>query len=283
MHAGTLTANGIDFGLLEDGPADGPLALCLHGFPDTAHSWRFLLPALAEAGFHAVAPFTRGYAPTGVPADGDYSLGAQVADAAALHEALGGDERAVIVGHDWGAAAAFLAGAFTPDRWRRIVGMAVPPLPVGLRLFTRYDQLQRFFYFFFFRTPLAEAVVAADDMAFIEQLWRDWSPGYDGGEDVAWVKESLRAPENLTAAISYYRDEGLVSTEPPPELVIPQPALYLHGDQDGCIGVDHVRDSADYLSADSRMDVVYGTGHFLHLEKPAAVNRLVVDWVTAGA
>ena len=96
------------------------------------------------------------------------------------------------------------------------------------------------------------------------------------------MKESLRAPENLTAAISYYRDEGLVSTEPPPEIVIPQPALYLHGDQDGCIGVDHVRDAADYLSADSRMDVVYGTGHFLHLEKPAAVNRLVVDWVTAG-
>ena len=74
----------------------------------------------------------------------------------------------MIVGHDWGAATAFLAGAFTPDRWRRIVGMAVPPLPVGLRLFTRYDQLQRFFYFFFFRTPLAEAVVAADDMAFLD-------------------------------------------------------------------------------------------------------------------
>ena len=157
----------------------------------------------------------------------------------------------------------------------------MPPLPVGLRLFTRYDQLQRFFYFFFFRTPLAEAVVAADDMAFVERLWADWSPGYDGAEDVAWVKESLRAPGNLTAAISYYRDEGLFSTEPPPELVIPQPALYLHGDEDGCIGVEDVRDAADCLSAESRMDVVYGTGHFLHLEKPRAVNRLIVDWLTA--
>ncbi len=177
MASRTVTANGLEFGLLEDGPADGPLALCLHGFPDTAHAWRFLLPALADAGFHAVAPFMRGYAPTGVPADGDYSLGVLVADAAALHEALGGDERAVIVGHDWGAATAFLAGAFTPDRWRRVVGMAVPPLPAGLRLFTSYDQLKRFFYFFFFRTPLAEAVVAADDMDFLARLWAEWSPG----------------------------------------------------------------------------------------------------------
>jgi pimeloyl-ACP methyl ester carboxylesterase len=203
-------------------------------------------------------------------------------DAAGLHDALGGDERAVLIGHDWGAATTFLAGAFTPERWRRLVGMAVPPLPIGLRLFTRYDQLRRFFYFFFFRgAPIAESVVAADDMDFIARLWRDWSPTYDGAEDVARVKESLRAPENLSAAISYYRDEGLVSTEPPPEIVIPQPALYLHGDADECIGIDDVRDAADALSPESRMDVVYGTGHFLHLEKPAAVNRLVVDWVTA--
>jgi pimeloyl-ACP methyl ester carboxylesterase len=277
-----VSANGLEFGVLEEGPADGPLALCLHGFPDTAHTWRHLLPVLAGAGFHAVAPFTRGYAPTGVPADGDYSLGAQVMDAAGLHDALGGDERAVLIGHDWGAATAFLGGAFTPERWRRIVGIAVPPLPIGLRLFTRYDQVKRFFYFFYFRAaPIADAVVAAGDFDFLERLWREWSPGYDSAEDVARMKEALREPAHLTAALSYYRDPGLISTEPPPEIVIPQPALYLHGDADGCIGVDDVRDAADALSPESRMDVVYGTGHFLHLEKPAAVNRLVLDWVTA--
>jgi pimeloyl-ACP methyl ester carboxylesterase len=274
-----VSANGLEFGLLEDGPEDGPLALCLHGFPDTAHAWRHLLPALAEAGFHAVAPFTRGYAPTSVPADGDYSLAAQVMDAVALHEALGGDSEAVLIGHDWGSAVTFLAAAAAPERWRRIVGLAVPPLPIGLRLFTNYEQLRRFFYFFFFRTPLAEAAVAADDMAFHDRLWAEWSPGYDASEDLAWVKESLRAPENLTAAISYYRDEALLTFDTPPELAIPQPALYLHGDQDACIGVEHVRDTADALSADSRMDVVYGTGHFLHLEKPRAVNKLIVDWL----
>ncbi len=84
----TVEANGLRFGYVEAG--SGPLALCLHGFPDTAHTWRHLLPALADAGYHAVAPFMRGYAPTEVPADGAFQTGALAADANALHEAFGG-------------------------------------------------------------------------------------------------------------------------------------------------------------------------------------------------
>src|SRR2546423_2994041 len=84
----TVDANGLRFAYLEAGPPDGPLALCLHGFPDSAQTWRHLLPALADAGFHAVAPWMRGYAPTPVPTDGRYQSGALVADATALHAAL---------------------------------------------------------------------------------------------------------------------------------------------------------------------------------------------------
>src|SRR5258706_4524759 len=93
-----VTANGLEFAALAEGPDDGPLALCLHGFPDSAHTWRHLLPELAAAGFRAVAPWMRGYAPTAVPADGSYGTGALAADARALHEALGGDEGAVPIG-----------------------------------------------------------------------------------------------------------------------------------------------------------------------------------------
>ncbi len=259
VRSTTVQANDLEFGLLEAG--SGPLALCLHGFPDTAHTWRHLLPALAGAGFHAVAPFMRGYAPTAVPADGAYQLGALIADAVALHEVLGGDADAVLIGHDWGAEAAYGAAAHAPDRWRRLVTLAVPPASLDPVLFSDYEQLKRFFYLFLFRDPLgfADALVASDQMSFLDRLWHDWSPGYDAGEDLARVKESLRDPANLAAAIGYYRTAGAAggsggssgAAGGPAETAgryaaeelaarrqAPQPTLYLHGADDGCIGVE---------------------------------------------
>src|SRR5271154_724758 len=160
LRARTVTANGLQFGVLEAG--SGPLALCLLGFPDSARTWRYLLPALADAGFHAVAPFMRGYAPTEIPEDGCFGLGALVADTVGLHDGLGGDGRAVLVGNDWGAETAYGAATFAPDRWRRVVTLAVPPLALDTRMFADYDQLKRFFYLFFLKTPFAESVVGAD-------------------------------------------------------------------------------------------------------------------------
>src|SRR4249920_172110 len=167
LRSARVQANGLEFGLLEAG--SGPLALCLHGFPDSAHTWRHLMPELAGAGFHAVAPFMRGYAPTGLSPDGHYPLGALVADAVALHEALDGDERAVLIGHDWGAETAYGAAAVAPERWRRLVTLGVPPLALDERIFSDYGQLKRFFYLFFFKTPRASSVVAVDDMAFLDR------------------------------------------------------------------------------------------------------------------
>jgi pimeloyl-ACP methyl ester carboxylesterase len=286
----TVGANGLEFGLLEAG--SGPLALCLHGFPDTAHTWRHLLPLLAGAGFHAVAPFMRGYAPTAVPADGAYQLGALVADAVALHEVLGGDGDAVLIGHDWGAETAYGAAAFAPGRWRRLVTLAVPPAALDPVLFSDYEQLKRFFYLFLFRDPAgsADALVASDGMSFLDRLWRDWSPGYDAGEDLARVKESLREPASLAAAIGYYRAAGAAGS--PPEAaryaaeeqaagrLAPLPTLYLHGATDGCIRVELARGAEGLLAPSSRMIVVEDAGHFLHLEKPGEVNEHVLAWVS---
>jgi pimeloyl-ACP methyl ester carboxylesterase len=127
-----------------------------------------------------------------------------------LHEVLGGDGNAVLIGHDWGAEAAYGAAAFAPDRWRRLVTLAVPPAALDEVLFNDYEQLKRFFYLFMFRDPagLAETVVAHDDMAFLDELWRDWSPGFQPGEHLAQVKQSLRQPANLAAALGYYRAAG---------------------------------------------------------------------------
>src|ERR1039458_6478949 len=205
LRTRTVRANNMEFAVLETG-GTGPLALCLHGFPDSAYTWRHLLPELADAGFHAVAPFMRGYAPSEVPSDQCYGVGALIADVVALHEALGGDEQSVLIGHDFGAEAAYGAVAFAPNRWRRLVTLAVPPFALDPVLFRDYEQLKRFFYIFLFRDPLVAAheVVAANDMEFIDQLWRDWSPGYDAAEHLVEVKESLRETANLKAAIAYY-------------------------------------------------------------------------------
>ena len=205
MEQRTITANGLEFAYLTDGPDDGPLALCLHGFPDTAHTWRYLLPELAAAGFRAVAPFLRGYAPTA--GAGRRALPDRGAGAGRQRAARGARRRrdAVIVGHDWGALATYGAVAHQPDRWRRAVTAAVPPTAsIGMSLFT-YAQLQRSWYMFFFLSPLAEVALPLDDYSFIDHLWRDWSPGYDGAWDVARVKESIGDPERIVAAIGYYR------------------------------------------------------------------------------
>jgi pimeloyl-ACP methyl ester carboxylesterase len=288
MEERTVTANGLDVALLTDGPEDGPLALCLHGFPDTAHTWRYLLPDLAAAGFRAVAPFLRGYAPTQIPGDGRYQMGALVQDVNALHEALGGGPDAVVVGHDWGALATYGAIAHQPERWRRAVTAAVPPTAsIGMSLLT-YGQLQRSWYMFFFLSPLAEVALPLDDYSFIDQLWRDWSPGYDGSWDVARVKESIGDPERIVAAISYYRalyDPSLQVPELADEqaaslLPTPKPTLYLHGRDDNCMLLSSVGSPLDFMAEGSEMEIVDGTGHFLHVERPDVVNRRIVGFLT---
>ena len=203
IRSSRVSANGVDFALLECG--EGPLALCLHGFPDSAHTWRHLLPRLADAGYRAVAPFMRGYAPTSVPDDGRYQTGVLGQDAIALHDVLGGDADSVIIGHDWGAIATTAAAVHEPGRWRKVVSMAVPPGPaVGVTFLTNLDQIKRSWYMFFFQHDFADMVVPANDLAYIDMLWRDWSPGHDATEDLALLKPSLRDPANLTAALGYY-------------------------------------------------------------------------------
>ena len=218
------------------------------------------------------------------------------ADAVALHEVLGGGGDAVLIGHDWGAEAAYGAAAHAPDRWRRLVTLAVPPAALDPVLFSDYEQLKRFFYLFMFRDPagLAETVVARDDLAFLDELWRDWSPGFQAGEHLAQVKQSLRQPANLAAALGYYRAEGAAgpagqapgtadryaAEQQAVGRQAPQPTLYLHGARDGCIGVDLARGAERFLAPSSRMIVIDDAGHFLQLEKPSQVNDHILSWIT---
>jgi len=288
METGAVTTPQGEFAYLAMGDR-GPLALCLHGFPDTAHTWRQLLPALPETGYRAVAPFMRGYAPSSVAADGVYQAGALVHDANQLHEALGGNGDAVIIGHDWGAVATHGAATLEAGRWRRVVTMAVPPGPVMAgALLADVDQLKRSWYMFFLLHPLADLIVPANDFAFIERLWADWSPGYDASVDLAHMRESLADAENLHAAIGYYRatlgdgprDSRFAAAQEATQQIPSQPTLYLHGRNDGCVGVDLVANADSLYPEHVVTHVIDDAGHFLHLEQPAKVNRLITNFCT---
>lgn len=271
---------------LEWGPADGPLALCVHGFPDSPHTYRHLGPVLAEAGYRVVAPWLRGYAPAAVPDDGNYHVSALVGDVLALVDHLGADDP-VFVGHDWGAIIGYATVASKPDRFARLVTMAVPPLGTVMAGFLTFAQIRRSWYMFVFQHALAEAIVAAEDLAFIDGLWAEWSPGYAAADDVAHVKDALRDPANLTAALGYYRamlgpdQSRATDVDAATMLPSPVPTLYLHGANDGCMGAELVDGAAASLpTPGSRAEILGGVGHFAHLEDPARVNGLIAEFLS---
>lgn len=283
-----IAANNTEFSYLECG--SGKLALLLHGFPDTAQTWRHLMPQLANAGYRVVAPFMRGYAPSAVPADGCYQTAMLARDANALHEELGGDGDAVIIGHDWGAPSVYGAAIDAPSRWKKVVGMAVPPTAaLGLAFVQNLEQIKRSWYMFFFQHGLADLVVGANNHAYIEMLWRDWSPGYDASFDLEAVKKSLADPKNLQAALGYYRatlgdgyrDPSLKALQDQMGSAVPtQPLLYLHGANDGCIGAEVVEAAKSMSPANAQFAIVKDAGHFLQLEQPQKVNKLICDFIT---
>lgn len=267
---------------------DGPLALCLHGYPDSAWTWRHLLPALAAQGYRAVAPFSRGYAPTQIPRTARYQAGVLGVDANALHEALGGDGEAVVIGHDWGAMGAYSAASLAPHRWRRVVAAAVPPGPVVAEGFFSYDQLHLSWYMFFQLQDMADMVVPMNDHEFITRLWQDWSPGFDCSDDVARFVACVPDADHLAAALGYYR-HTLLAERQTPDLaeaqaavfaIPPQPLLYLHGRTDGCMSPALAATSEMHMTVPgSRTVMVEDAGHFLQLERPDLVNGEILAFL----
>lgn len=279
----SVSANGLRFGIIEAGSPDAPLVLCLHGFPDSAWTWRHLLPVLAEYGYRGIAPFMRGYAPSEAPADASYAVSALGQDACALHAALGADERAALIGHDWGAAATYAAVRQEPERWSCFATAAVPPTGhVALDLIS-CEQMRRSWYSYLLQLPVAEDVVAADGMAFVDRLWADWSSGYEAALDLARAKEALGTPDHLRAAIRYYRDTPTELRAPTTSDQLPadKPFLYLHGYDDGCIGIDVLERAAQFFPTGAEVETVAQAGHFLHLEQPDEFNARIVRFLDA--
>ena len=282
-----LAASGLEFGALHTGDDADPLVVCLHGFPDSPHTFRHQFEPLVRSGHRVIAPTMRGYEPSSQPADGDYSLMALADDVVGWLDALD-VEQAHLVGHDWGAAVAYVVAARHADRLLTATAMAVPPLariPDAVRRVPR--QLQRSWYMTFFQLRgVAERALAADDWRLLRRLWRDWSPGHTMSDlDWAELRAQFERPGVAPAALGYYRHNatppvllGLRTTPAMEPLDMNVPMLIVHGENDGCMDrrmFDQTIRDTDFPAGIRRLEV-QDAGHFVHLEQPDVVNSALV-------
>ena len=256
-----VNANGLRFAYLSEG--SGPLVLFLHGFPDTPHSWDRVMPAVAKAGFRAVAPYMRGYHPTEIPKDGKYDGDTLGRDVVALIEALGA-QQAILVGHDWGALAAYTAASIAPERVKLLITVGVPhpasvvPTPRMLWAVRHFVPL---------RMKGAGKKIRANNFAYIDQLVRRWSPEWKDipASETARVKEAFSEPGSAEAAAGYY---AALSPRVPASLKkqITVPTVAFAGLHDNISPSVYERSRRSFASQYEVVQVP--GGHFMHREHP---------------
>ncbi len=271
-----IEANGLRFAYLADGDPSDPMVLLLHGFPDTAHAWDSLRPRIAAQGYFVVSPFMRGYAPSEAPPDDQYDSKTLGQDVLALIAAFG-KEQADVVGHDWGAIAAYSAAALEPARVHRLVTLVIPH-PATLKL--RLRDLYRLRHFVALKKRRAPRRVARDDFAYVDEIYARWSPtwAFDAA-DLDPVKNSFAAPGSLHAALGYYRD---LSTKTPEFLEAPtrMPALVIAGRLDGATPLDAFDDQSAFAGG-VQLEILEA-GHFPHREQSEQFLRLLFEFLDEG-
>jgi pimeloyl-ACP methyl ester carboxylesterase len=280
----TIESGGMTIGYLEAG--EGPLVLLIHGFPDTADSWRPTIAGLVEAGFRAVAPFTRGIRPTTSPPKGDFASISMAKDILGLLDALG-EERCMLVGQDWGAMFSYIAANLAPDRIDKLVTIAIPhPRSIKPRL----GLIRSLWHFFFFQLPWApEWFMRRKDFSGVDHFFRAWSPSTDWSGRLESIKEVYRAPGTLAASLGYYRWMVMApwtAKAKEQQRMITQkvsvPTLTFAGLTDGALpAVEFDRSPGAFTGPYELVKVPEG-GHFLHLERPDLFLPKLIDFLKNG-
>ena len=255
------------------GPRDGPLVVLLHGFPEHKLSWRRQLPALAAAGFRAVAPDMRGYgASTKPPRVSDYKLELLAADVANLIAALGRD-KADVVGHDWGAEVAWHFAMWHPQKLRRLGILNVPHphrFAHGLRTL---KQLRKSWYIFFFQLPFLPERFVTDENLRIIFKYTTARRGEYSDEDIAKIQEALRW---RSGPINYYRAAARYRS--PRWQRIDAPVLVIWGERDRWLGKELAAPDPKWVP-DCRVERIAEATHWVHADEPERVNSLLLQFL----
>jgi pimeloyl-ACP methyl ester carboxylesterase len=269
-----VEANGLNFSVVDVGA--GPGVLLLHGFPDSGYVWRNQVGVLVDAGFRVIAPDLRGFGesdkPEGVQA---YAMGELLKDVRGILRVLG-LPRIHVVGHDWGAALAWMLAITKPDRVDHLVAISVGHpgnfAPRSLR------QMQLSWYILLFQFPgLAEELIPRDDWRFL----KGWARGT--GDLERWPTD-LGRPGALTAALNWYRanDDPVRLLQPAPQFPsIPGPVLGIFGAHDAALTEESMTDSEKYISGPWRYERFEDAGHWVQLEQPARLNEMLIQFLTA--
>ena len=269
----------------EEGDPAGEPVILLHGFPEISHSWRRQLPALAAAGYHAVAPDLRGYGDSDrPPAVDDYLAPKLVGDIAGLIRALG-HESAHIVGHDWGGGLAWGLAGNVPSAVRSLTVLNATVGVVSARL-RREDPAQRAksWYMLLFQFPgVAETWLSADDFANLRAFFFETAtPGTFPPEEREVYVAALRRDGALTAALNYYRANMPPASwlrEPPDPPPVVAPTMIIWGEADPYMGPVLLERSAATVTGPLRIERLPGVSHWVQQEAPDRVNELLIDFL----
>jgi pimeloyl-ACP methyl ester carboxylesterase len=255
-----VDANGLKFAYLDEG--SGPLVLMLHGFPDTAHTWDDLRPRIAASGYRAVSPFIRGYHPSAIP-DRDSDQETLARDPLALIEALGAPD-AIVIGHDWGASAAYGAAALGPDRVKKLFAIGIPH-PAALK--PSLKKLWGASHFAAYKLPGAPDRFARNDFAALSAIYRRWSPAWNPDpKEFDAVRASFSNRASLNAAFGYYRKLSPIATASL-RARITVPVVVFAGLDNPIVGPADYRGAARMFENEYIVEEVR-RGHFMHREHP---------------
>jgi pimeloyl-ACP methyl ester carboxylesterase len=275
METTTIQAGGFIFDARAGGPLGGELVLLLHGFPQSSLEWREQIAALAEAGYRAVAPDQRGYSAGARPlAVEAYRMESLVADVLGIAGALGAD-RFHLVGHDWGAAVAWVVAGRHADRVLTLTSLSTPHLDAFARSLREGEQRELSSYMDFFRSAGSEAAFLARDGAMLRGFFAVLGDEV-AGEYVRFLSAGDGA--TLTGGLNWYRANQLGGQELGPIAV---PTLFIWGTDDPALGREAADWTAHHVTGPYRYEVLDGAGHWLAEERAGDVTRLLLEHLAA--
>ncbi|MBI5338830.1 MAG: alpha/beta hydrolase [Mycolicibacterium rufum] len=312
MRTRTVHTNGVALQVTEAGEPGAPAVVLLHGFPELAYTWRHQVRALAEAGFHVLAPDQRGYGGSDrPPAVEAYAVTELVNDVVGLLDDIGADDAAV-VGHDFGAVVAWAAPLLHPERFSAVAGLSLPPVPrprVPTTEAFRGVFGDRFFYILYFQQPgPADAELARDPATTLRKLLatppagdeaatrRMLAPGPAGfldriddpGAPPPWLDRAdfdvytdAFTRGGFTGPLNWYRcfDRNWELTADTPAATIEVPALFVGGSADATLAYTPRHRASEVVTGPYREVLLEGAGHWLTEECPDAVSRLLIEFL----